>query len=130
LGIFDEYINFYYHSYHDIISHSSFFRPKLRLEFDEHKEQNTFASSGKSHNHTQRFLRIHVENKGYRSVHNCQAEMTVVIPDGANQMLYPSDEMKLLAWGRFPQSNNLTDKQTIRGHGEELLHIVFSNSPF
>jgi hypothetical protein len=130
LGFFDEYIDFYYHSYHDIISNSSFFRPKLRLEFDEHKKQNDYAPSGTAHGNTQRYLRVYVENEGYRSVHNCQAEMAVVIPGDANGMFYPSDEWKLLAWGRFPQSNDLTDKRTIRGHGKELLHIVFSDSLF
>lgn len=54
----------------------------------------------------------------------------VVIPDRANPMLYPSDERKLLAWGRFPQSDDIEDKRTIRGHSKELLHIAFSDSLF
>jgi len=45
-------------------------------------------------------------------------------------MLYPSDERKLLAWGRFPQSDDIDYKRTIRGHGKELLHIAFSDSLF
>jgi hypothetical protein len=125
-----KYLNFYHDPYHDIIRNSSFFRPKLRLEFDERKKQNDYAPSGIAHSNTQRYLRIYVENKGYTSVHNCQAEMVVVIPDNANPMLYPSDERKVLAWGRFPQSNDFDDKRTIRGHGKELLHIVFSDSLF
>lgn len=130
MGFFDEYIDFYNTAYHVNIDNPSFFRPKLRLEFDGHRRQNDYAPSSIIHDHTQRYLRIYVENKGHRSVHNCQAEISVIIPDGANEMLFPSDEWKRLAWGRFPQSNDLTDKRDIRGHGKELLHIVFSDSRF
>jgi hypothetical protein len=131
LGLLDYTNDFYYDSYHDIITNSSFFRPKLRLVFDEKKEQNAFAPSAAFRNETQRFLRVYVENKGYRSVHNCQAEMTVTIPEVRNKMLFPSDERKLLAWGRFRQKiNDIQDKRTIRGHGKELLHIAFSDSLF
>ncbi|MGB8938050.1 MAG: hypothetical protein WCC17_23415 [Candidatus Nitrosopolaris sp.] len=129
MGFIDSYIDFYCDAYYNI-SNSSFFRPRLRLVFDEKKEQNAFAPSAPFRNETQRFLRVYVENKGHRSVHNCQAEMTVIIPEGRN-MLHPSDERKLLAWGRFPQRMDfITDKRTIRSHGKELLHIVFSDSFF
>jgi hypothetical protein len=56
--------------------------------------------------------------------------MTVTIPEHANHMFYPSDERKLLAWSRFPQSDDIAMQRTIRGHGKELLHIVFSDSFF
>jgi len=130
LGFFGRYIDFYYPAYHTINRNSSFFRPKLRLEFDEHKKQNDYAPSAGYLGDTQRFLRIYVENKGYSSAHNCQAEIVAVIPDRANPMLYPSDERKLLAWGRFPQSDDIEDKRTIRAHSKELLHISFSDSLF
>ncbi len=35
-----------------------------------------------------------------------------------------------MAWGRFPQTNDITDSRTIRGNGKELLHIAFSDSLF
>jgi hypothetical protein len=76
---------------------SSFFRPKLRLELDEHKKQNDYTPPAGYRGDTQRFLRIYVKNKGYSSAHNCQAEIVAVIPDRANPMSYPSDERKLLA---------------------------------
>ena len=130
MGILDYINDFYYDSYHPIFRNSSFFRPKLRLEFDEHKKQNDYAPPAGYRGDTQRFLRIYVENKGYSSAHNCQAEIVAVIPDGGNPMLYPSDERKLLAWGRFPQSDDIEDKRTIRAHSKELLHIAFSDSLF
>ena len=130
MGFFGRYIDFYYPAYHLINRDSSFFRPKLRLEFDTRKKQNNYAPSVACRGDTQRFLRIYVENKGYSSIHNCQAEIVAVIPDSANPMLYPSDERKLLAWGRFPQSDDIDYKRTIRGHGKELLHIAFSDSLF
>ena len=43
MGLLDYTNDFYYDSYHDIITNSSFFRPKLRLVFDEKKEQNAFG---------------------------------------------------------------------------------------
>jgi hypothetical protein len=97
LGSNDGYTDFYNNAYHDILDNSSFFRPKLRVVFDEKKEQNAFAPSAPFRNESQKFLRVYIENKGYRSVHDCQAEMTVIIPEGRNKMLYPSDERKLLA---------------------------------
>jgi hypothetical protein len=39
--------------------------------------------------------------------------------------------MKESFWRRFPQqSDDITNKRTIRGHGRELLHIAFSDSFF
>jgi hypothetical protein len=73
---------------------------------------------------------LNLVNNGYRNVHNCQAELSIIIPEADNPMLYPSDETKLLAWGRFPQSDDIENKRTIRGHGKELLHIAFSDSLF
>jgi hypothetical protein len=45
LGFFGRYIDFYYPAYHPINRNSSFFRPKLRLEFDERNKQNDYAPS-------------------------------------------------------------------------------------
>jgi hypothetical protein len=96
-----------------------FFRAKLSIEFDEYKRQSDYAPSSESRNHTQRYLRVYVRNKGHRSVHNCQAELAVVVPDNTNPICYPSDERKLLAWGRFPQADDITDARTIRSHNRD-----------
>jgi hypothetical protein len=136
LGLFDEYIDFYYHSYHDIVAYSSFFRPKIKIEFDPIREQNTFAPQhtfqvGYVAKYTQRLLRVRVRNSGHRTLHNCQAELTVKIHDGDNSNKYPSDDAKPLAWGRHPQSMyDLTSVRNIQGHGSQLLHVVFSDSHF
>jgi hypothetical protein len=46
-------------------------------------------------------------------------------------MRYPSDEPKLLAWGRHPHViNDLRDTVNIRGHSHDYLHVVFSDSDF
>ena len=128
LGLFTEYINFCYSTGYHIFDYSPFFRARLSVEFDEHKMQSDYAPSSNFRGSTQRYQRVYVKNKGYRSVHNCQAELVIIVPKNVDPMLYPSDERKLLAWGRFPQSDDIDDKRTIRGHGKELLHIVFSDS--
>jgi hypothetical protein len=116
--------------------YSIFFRAKIKVEFKPIKEQNTFAPQhtfqrGQLITYTQRFLRIRVRNSGYRTLHNCQAELRLIIQKGDDPMRYPSDNAKPLAWGRHPQSlYDLTQTRHIQGHGSQLLHVIFSDSHF
>jgi hypothetical protein len=118
-------------------NHSLFFRPRLKIEFDPRRNQNTFAPShgfGGLDGYTQRYLRVLVRNKGHRSLHNCQAELRILIPKNTSEndlSRYPSDEPKLLAWGRHPQSlEPLSCSMNIQANSGRLLHVVFSDSDF
>jgi hypothetical protein len=124
--------------YSDCFSnYSIFFRPKLRIKFDPNRDQNTFAPShhfGLQDGYTQKYLRVLVRNNGHRSLHNCQAELRILIDKDTSEndlMRYPSDEPKLLAWGSHPQSlNNLSTNMNIQANSCRLLHVVFSDSDF
>ncbi len=82
---------------------------------------------------SQRYLRISIKNTGRRTAHKCEAELTVIIPKDENEeelMRYPSDEPKLLAWGRYPQSTELKTSMDIPANARRFLHVVFSDSDF
>jgi hypothetical protein len=75
-------------------------------------------------------LRIRVHNKGYRILHNCSASLRVIIPKDVDEKRYPSDDSKLLAWGRSADKSDLTTSRNIQAHSNELLFVVFSDSDF
>lgn len=137
MGFHTTHNNYYYridHLYCDPFSDfycSLFFRPKLKIQFNHPAEQNTFAPQATFGGYTQRFIRVHVKNTGYRTVHNCHAQLKVLIVQGDNLMRYPSDDLKPLPWGRYPQSaQDLAQTRDIQSRGSQLLHIVFSDSDF
>jgi hypothetical protein len=45
-------------------------------------------------------------------------------------MRYPSDEPKLLTWGRYPQAADLNTSIDIPAKAGRFLHVVFSDSDF
>jgi hypothetical protein len=113
--------------------YSPFFRPKLRIEHNSDREQNTYAPQFSPGGYTQRCMKIRVHNTGHRMLHNCQAELRVIIPNGAlpdEIMRYPSDDSKLLVWGRLNNLTDLVENQNIQGHSSQLVHVVFSDSEF
>lgn len=63
-------------------------------------------------------------------MHKCEAQLKILIPKNDDRMRYPSDEYKQLAWGGYPQDNDLEPSKDIHAHGTKLLHIVFSDSDF
>jgi hypothetical protein len=114
---------------------SGFFRrPKLRIEHDP----NDLATFGPEHGYpdlpggySQKYLRIRIRNKGHSTAHNCQAQLRVVIPKGANPQLHPSKDAKELTWGRSPDKSDISKQIDIHPViGEALLHVVFSDSRF
>ncbi|MGB7955121.1 MAG: hypothetical protein WCF23_14175 [Candidatus Nitrosopolaris sp.] len=67
-------------------------------------------------------------NSGYRILNNCQALLKVNIPENADKMRYPSEDEKILAWGR--DVTDLSAKRTIQAQSSEMVHVVFSDSDF
>jgi hypothetical protein len=102
--------------------YSPFFRPKLRLESSAFAIQRTLG------NYSQRYLKIRVHNTGHRMLHNCQAEITPIIPRNADEMRYPSKYPKLLVWGRNDNLTDLEENRNIQGHSSQMLHVVFSDT--
>ena len=49
-------------------SQTLFFRPKLRIEFDQDNESNTFAPASNQ----RKFLKIRVRNSGKSTAHDCE----------------------------------------------------------
>lgn len=45
-------------------------------------------------------------------------------------MRYPSDDAKVLAWGRSPDKSDLTISSNIQAQSNQLLFVVFSDSDF
>jgi hypothetical protein len=121
---FNEYS--YYFQYHTI-----FFRPRLRLEFDIY-ERTTFTPHLRTDNTEFRFLKLRVRNTGHRTLHNCMAQIHVIIPrsKNVNRMGFPSDEYKQLAWNRSTNLNDLSETTDIQGHNFSLVHVVFSDRRF
>jgi hypothetical protein len=71
-----------------------------------------------------RYLRIRVKNTGFVKATNCEAKMQIIA----------SNDMKQLVWDRSSTSGVLRDislQKNIRARkGEELVHVVFSDSRF
>jgi hypothetical protein len=124
-----------YVPYYHLFVNSPFFRPKLKIEHNQ-REKNTYSPEQEvvsGSRFRQRYMRISLKNTGRRTAHKCEAELTVVIPKQANEnelMRYPSDEPKLLAWGRYPQSTELKISMDIPANARRFLQVVFSDSDF
>ena len=67
---------FYTYNIYTYNSSTIFFRPILRIEFDQDNEPNTFAPA---HNET-KYLKIMVHNRGKSTAHDCEATVKVIIP--------------------------------------------------
>jgi hypothetical protein len=120
---FNEYSHFF--AYHTI-----FFRPKLRLEFDIN-EPTTFTPHLGNGNTEYRFLKLRIRNTGHRPLHNCMAQIHILIPrNNIDRMDFPSDEYKQLAWDRSTNLSNLSEATDIQGHNFSLVHVVFSERRF
>jgi hypothetical protein len=75
-------------------------------------------------------LRLRVRNKGSKSAEKCRAKLRVV-SEGDDPSRYPSTDSKSLAWGRSPYKSDLSSEINIHPKlGEELLHVMFSDSRF
>jgi hypothetical protein len=123
---FNEYS--YFFTYYSV-----FFRPRLRVEHHNDRELNTFAPQFSPNGYTQRCIKIRVHNTGHRMLHNCQVEIRPIIPrDALNReiMRYPSDDSKLLAWGRLNELTDLAESRNIQGQSSQMLHVIFSDSDF
>lgn len=132
---YSEFSRLRYAPYYDLYINSTFFRPKLKIEHNQ-REKNTFSPEQQiisESTYSQRYLRLRVRNNGRRTAHKCEAELTVILPNNADEnelMRYPSDEPKLLAWGRYPQAQDLMTSIDIPAKAGRFLHIVFSDSDF
>jgi hypothetical protein len=73
---------------------------------------------------------MRVRNKGKKKAENCIAKLRV-IPQN-NEQQYPAIQDISLAWeGQTRDVNvDITLKKDIQPHGEELLHVIFSDSSF
>lgn len=104
-----------------------FFRPKIRIGPKVDLSNHSFGRNGWK----QRYITIRVKNTGHNTLHNCQAELSVLPLKNQCQSKYPSEDPKLLSWGRYPkQMNDLTITRHIQGDGSQVLHVAFSDSDF
>jgi len=113
----------------DIYSYYSqtiFFRPILRIEFDQN-ESNTFTPA---HNDT-KYLKIRVLNSGKNTARNCNAKVKVIPYEVHHFMDVPSlDKYYALVWSSEPDLSDLKDTVDIQKDNWDILHVVFANSSF
>jgi hypothetical protein len=103
-----------------------FFRPILRIEFDQDNEPNTFAPA---HNET-KYLKIRIRNRGKSTARNCNAKAKV-IPNEVHFMDVPSlDKFFTLVWGSEPDLSDLKESVDIQKDNWDILHVVFANRSF
>ena len=128
MGRTNRYLGDYYcdndiYSYH---SQTLFFRPILRIEFDQDNEPNTFAPAS----NPRKFLKIRVRNSGKSTAHDCEATVKVIIPPNVESYKFPSDDAKKLVWGLKPDLSDLKESINIKKNSTEMLHVVFADSIF
>jgi len=118
----------YFNSYNNPInSQTLFFRPKLRIEFDQENDPNTFAPA---FNYT-KYLQIRVHNYGRSTAQNCKGIVKVIPNKTHHFMNFPSDKKyKKLVWGSEPDLSDLEDNVDIQKDNWDILHVVFANSSF
>jgi hypothetical protein len=106
-----------------------FISPKLSIEYDEIRNPSLFCPSQRyfmtNGNMIERkYLRILVKNTGFIKATNCEAKMRII----------SSNVIKELMWDRAATSGVLQElslHKNIRARkGEELVHVVFSDSRF
>jgi hypothetical protein len=106
-----------------------FISPKLSIDYEETLNPRLFCPSQSyvtldGVKFERRYLRIRVKNTGFVKATNCEAKMQIIA----------SNDMKQLVWDRSSTSGVLRDislQKNIRARkGEELVHVVFSDSRF
>ena len=107
-------------------SSTIFFRPILRIEFDQDNQPNTFAPVANG----RKFLKIRVRNSGKSTAHICEATVKVIIPSNIDSNKFPSDDEKKLVWGLNPNLSDLKDTVNIKKNSSSMLHVVFADSRF
>ena len=103
-----------------------FFRPKLRIEFDQENDPNTFAPA---FNDT-KYLTVRVYNYGKSTDHNCKGIVKVISNKVHPSENFPSERYKKLVWGSEPDLSDLEDNVDIQKDNWDILHVVFANSSF
>ena len=114
-----------------------FSRARLRIEHHstnqgaEYQPEQTYLTATGQFIRDQKYLRIKIRNNGLAVASDCRGQLRAIIPRNANQMNYPSNVWKDLAFGNTPDKRDLSDLRQIHPRGgEELLHIVFSDTHF
>jgi hypothetical protein len=106
-----------------------FISPNLSIDYDEALNPRLFCPSqryltAEGKTFERKYLRILVKNTGFVKATNCEAKMRIV----------SSNDTKQLVWDRAATSGVLREislQKNIRARkGEELVHIVFSDSRF
>jgi hypothetical protein len=106
-----------------------FISPKLSIDYDETKNPRLFCPSQRYRTldgveFERKYLRILVKNTGFIKATNCEAKMRII----------SSNDVKELIWDRAATSGVLREislQKNIRARkGEELIHVVFSDSCF
>jgi hypothetical protein len=105
---------------YSVPNNSLFFRAKIRSNVDLSEDEY----------YKQKFVTIRVKNTGHNTLHNCQAELSVLRLRDQCPSECPLDDPKLLCWGRYPKSDDLTPERNIQADGSQILHVVFSDSDF
>jgi hypothetical protein len=103
-----------------------FFRAKLRIA-EIHTLTNSF---GEPNGWKQKYISVLVTNTGHRTLHQCQAELSLVPRGDYNDSRYPLDDFKSLAWFPRRRTDDVATSINIQGGRSRLLHIVFSDSDF
>jgi hypothetical protein len=107
-----------------------FISPKLSIEYEEKPEsarifcpvQRYILHDGSSFE--RKYLRILVKNTGYVSANNCEAKMRMLSNNDIKQLVWEGTSSSTVLEGISLQKNIRARK------GEELVHIVFSDSRF
>ena len=107
-----------------------FISPKLRIEYEEKPESETifcpaqryFLQDGNGFE--RKFLRIRVRNIGYVTATNCEAKIRILGQRTTCQLVWEGSSSSTVLEGLVPQKNIRAKK------GEELVHVVFSDSRF
>ena len=118
-----------YYCDNDIYSYDSqtlFFRPILRIEFDQENDPNTFAPAVSN----TKYLTIRVYNFGNSTAHNCNGIVRVIPNTVYPSENFPSNRYKKLVRGSEPDLSDLKDTVDIQKDNWDILHVVFANSDF
>jgi hypothetical protein len=106
-----------------------FISPKLTIDYDEALNPRLFCPSqtnvtAEGSTFERKYLRILIKNTGFVRATNCEAKMRII----------SSNDIKQLVWDRAATSGVLREislQKNIRARkGEELVHVVFSDSRF
>jgi hypothetical protein len=107
-----------------------FISPRLRIEYEEKPESARIFCPAQKYmlqdksTFERKYLRIRIKNTGFVKATNCEAKMCILANDDVKQLVWEGSSSSIVLEGISLQKNIRAKK------GEELIHIVFSDSRF